>query len=123
MESGNWSWKAKWKVMESLGASGCGRGISATVWSSALPSSGAMKRRAGGEVAVAVGVDVGERDAAALLGRVFVFGFAVADAAAGVGLAGEGGLGTEGVEIEVKRDGGEGLAGEIFVGEGFGGVE
>src|ERR1700733_14349154 len=76
-----------------------------------------------GEVAVVVGVDVGDGDAAALFGWVFVFVFAVADAATEVGLAGEGGLGAEGVEVEMERNCGEGLAGEVFVGEGFGGVE
>ena len=77
----------------------------------------------GGEVAVAVGVDVGDGDAAELFGGVVVVGFGVADAAVEVGFAGEGGLGTEGVEVEVEGDGGEGLAGEVFVGEGLGGIE
>ena len=76
-----------------------------------------------GEVAVTVGVDVRDGDAAEFFGGVVVVGFGVANAAVEVSLAGEGGLGTEGVEVEVEGDGGEGLAGEVFVGEGFGGVE
>ena len=77
----------------------------------------------GGEVAVAVGVDVGDGDAALLFGGVVVAGFAVANPAAEVSFVGECGLGTEGVEVEVKGNGCEGLASEIFVGEGLGGVE
>ena len=77
----------------------------------------------GGEVAVAVGVDVGDGDAAEFFGGVVVADRCVADSAVEAGLAGEGGLGAEGVEVEVEGDRGEGLAGEVFVGEGFGGIE
>ncbi len=48
---GNWSWKARWKVTESLGASGRGRVISATVWSSAVAVVGRDEVEGGGEVA------------------------------------------------------------------------
>ena len=44
-------------------------------------------------------------------------------AAGEVGFSGEGGLGTEGVEVEMEGNGGEGLASQIFVGDGLGGVE
>jgi hypothetical protein len=77
----------------------------------------------GGEVAEALGVDVGDGDAALLFSGVLAFGFGVAHSAGEVSLAGEGGLGTEGVQVEVEGYGGEGLASEVLVGEGFGGVE
>jgi hypothetical protein len=66
---------------------------------------------------------VGDGDAAAFFVRVGVVAYVVADAAAEVGFAGEGGLGTEGVEVEMEGEGVERLAGEVFVGEGLGGVQ
>jgi hypothetical protein len=44
-------------------------------------------------------------------------------AAGEVGFAGEGGLGTEGIEVEMEGNGGEGLACQVFVGDGLSGVE
>jgi hypothetical protein len=66
---------------------------------------------------------VGDGDAALLLLGVLVLFYGFADAAGEVGLADEGGLGAEGVEVEVEGEGAEGLAGEVLVGEGLGGVE
>ena len=77
----------------------------------------------GGEVALAVGFDVGDFDGALLFVGVGVVGFVVADASAEVGLVGEGGLGAEGVEVEVEGEGGEGLAGKVTPGDGLGGFE
>ena len=97
--------------------------ISVTVWSSCVAVVGGDEMQCRGEVAIAVGVDVGDGDTAEFFGRVFVVGFIVANATVEMGFAGEGGFGAEGVEVEVKGDGGERLAGEVFVGDGFDSVE
>ncbi len=55
MERGNLSWKARWKVMVSPGARGFGYGVVLRV---AVVGSGEVE--GGGEVALAVGFDVGD---------------------------------------------------------------
>src|SRR5215471_1121839 len=56
------------------------------------------------QVAVAVGFDVIDGDAAEFFRRIFIFGFWVSDASVEVGFSGKRGLGAEGVEVEVKGD-------------------
>ena len=59
--------------------------ISATVWSCEVAVVGRGEVEGGGEIAVAIGVDVRDGDAADLFGRVGVVKRAT-DATAGVGL-------------------------------------
>src|SRR3982751_5753997 len=83
------------------------------VFEIAVIGSSEMQRR--GQIAKPVGVHMGDGNAADLFRRVGI-AKGVADPSARPGLRREGGLGTEGIQVKVKRKSCQRLAGEIAVG-------